>query len=252
MVERFNKTLATMLTGYVNEYHSNWDVLLPYVMMAYRSAEHETTGYTPNRLMLGREVSTPLDIIYELPNQVKPIPQNQWAWELQDKLESAHQIVQKYVSGQIMRQKKNHDKNVKWCQFKQGENVYVHFPLRAPGRSPKFTSQWWGPYQVLKKITDVTYEVDCGRGTRKQVIHADRMRPCPEQVLRGEMGVPSGSEVVGERCGKAERERSEDESLVDTPDLDIDDASETHVERHGRHKRPPAWLSDYVTDNQRW
>ncbi|CAG2253632.1 unnamed protein product [Mytilus edulis] len=59
MVERFNKTLATMLTGYVNEYHSNLDVLLPYVMMAYRSSQHETTGYTPNRLMLGREVSTP-------------------------------------------------------------------------------------------------------------------------------------------------------------------------------------------------
>jgi hypothetical protein len=41
-----------MLTGYVNEYHSNWDVLLPYVMMAYRSAEHKTTGYTPNRATL--------------------------------------------------------------------------------------------------------------------------------------------------------------------------------------------------------
>lgn len=27
MVERFSKKLATMLTGYVNEYHSNWDVL---------------------------------------------------------------------------------------------------------------------------------------------------------------------------------------------------------------------------------
>ncbi|CAG2214803.1 unnamed protein product [Mytilus edulis] len=63
MAERLNKTLATMLTGYVNEYHSNLDVLLPYVMMAYSSSQHETTGYTPNRL-LGREVSTPLDLIY--------------------------------------------------------------------------------------------------------------------------------------------------------------------------------------------
>jgi hypothetical protein len=29
-------------------------------MMAYRSAEHETTTPTPNMLMLGRETSTPL------------------------------------------------------------------------------------------------------------------------------------------------------------------------------------------------
>jgi transposase InsO family protein len=52
IVERFNKTLATMVSSYVNEHHTNWDILLPYVMMAYRPAEHETTGCTPNRLML--------------------------------------------------------------------------------------------------------------------------------------------------------------------------------------------------------
>ena len=63
MVERFNKTLATMLSSYVSEHHTNWDILLPYVMMAYRSADHETTVCTPNRLMLGREVTTPLDLI---------------------------------------------------------------------------------------------------------------------------------------------------------------------------------------------
>jgi hypothetical protein len=45
-------------------------------MMAYRSPEHETTGYIHNRLMLSRKVTTPLDLIYELPQQVKSIPQN--------------------------------------------------------------------------------------------------------------------------------------------------------------------------------
>lgn len=115
-----------------------------------------------------------------------------------------------------MRQKKNHDKNVKWCQFKQGQKVYVHFLLRAPARSPKFTSQWRDPYLVLKKLTDVTYEVNCGRGTSKQVIHVDRMRPCPEQIVRGEISVLSKPEVVGEICRETERERSENESLIET------------------------------------
>jgi hypothetical protein len=32
--------------------------------MAYRAAEHETMGNTPNYMMLGREVTTPLDIQY--------------------------------------------------------------------------------------------------------------------------------------------------------------------------------------------
>lgn len=38
MVERFNRTLTTMLSAFVNEHHSDWDVHLPYVMMAYRSS----------------------------------------------------------------------------------------------------------------------------------------------------------------------------------------------------------------------
>ena len=59
MVERFNRTLATMLRAFVNENQRDWDEQLPYVMMAYRSTEHETTGLTPNMLMLGRETATP-------------------------------------------------------------------------------------------------------------------------------------------------------------------------------------------------
>ena len=70
MVERFNKTLATMLSAYVNENHRDWDESIPYVMMAYRSSQHETTGFTPNMLMLGREVTTPLDIMYEMPSML--------------------------------------------------------------------------------------------------------------------------------------------------------------------------------------
>ena len=33
MVERFNKTLCSMLRAYINDNHSNWD-LPPYVVMA--------------------------------------------------------------------------------------------------------------------------------------------------------------------------------------------------------------------------
>jgi hypothetical protein len=56
-----------MLSANVDEHQKDWDVHLSYVMMAYRSTKHETTGCTPNSLMLGREVATPLDVMYEMP-----------------------------------------------------------------------------------------------------------------------------------------------------------------------------------------
>ncbi|CAG2214620.1 RNF213 [Mytilus edulis] len=87
MVERFNSTLANMLTASVDEHHWNWDCILPYVLMAYRSAHHETTGCTPYRMMLGLEVTTPVDLMYEVPDYFNKIQQNKWEWELQERME---------------------------------------------------------------------------------------------------------------------------------------------------------------------
>ena len=76
MVERNNRTILTMLSAFVNEHQNDWDEHLPYISMAYRAAEHETTGNTPNYMMLGREVTTPLDIQYCMPRSIAHIPQN--------------------------------------------------------------------------------------------------------------------------------------------------------------------------------
>jgi transposase InsO family protein len=142
MVERFNKTLVTMLSAYVNEHHSNWDSYLPYVMMAYRASVHETSGFTPNYMMLGREVSTPLDLMYEMPQATKFIPYNKWAWKLKETLEDAHRFVRENIDTAMMRKKNRyHDQKLSWQQFKP-DDVYVYFPLRKVGRSPKFTSYW--------------------------------------------------------------------------------------------------------------
>lgn len=66
---------------------------MPYVMMTYMSAEHETTTLTPNMLILGRETSTPLDLMHEMPSSIKMKPANMWVCELRERLEDAHRIV---------------------------------------------------------------------------------------------------------------------------------------------------------------
>lgn len=105
MVERFNKTLVTMLSAYVNVHHSDWDEHLPYVMMAYRTSLHEITGFTPNQLVLGREVSTPLDIMYEMPRSVQYAPRDQWAWQLKENMEPVHTFVRENLKRAMVRQK---------------------------------------------------------------------------------------------------------------------------------------------------
>ena len=67
MVERFNRTLGQELAKRCKDEQENWDKHLPLLLLAYRSAEHETTGYTPAQLMIGRDIRLPIDLMMERP-----------------------------------------------------------------------------------------------------------------------------------------------------------------------------------------
>ena len=207
MVERFNRTLAAMLSAYVSENHRDWDEQLPNVTMAYRSSEHETTGMSPNMLMFGREVSTPLDLVYELPNLSKPIPSNQWVWELRDRIERAHALVRQYTQQAMHRQKRNRDARMSYETFKIGDQVFVHFPVKKVCTSAKLTPFWRGPFKVTGKLSEVLCKVNCGRSNAEQMIHCDRIKLCRQQVLRGEL---EQSDIVGHEEGHAHEPENND------------------------------------------
>ncbi|KAM7314928.1 DDE-type integrase/transposase/recombinase [Ixodes scapularis] len=61
LTERLNKTIADMISMYVDVEHKTWDEVLPYVTFAYNTAVQETTGVTPFQLVHGRKVTTMLD-----------------------------------------------------------------------------------------------------------------------------------------------------------------------------------------------
>ena len=241
MVERFNRTLCTMLSAFVDENHRNWDKQLPLVMMAYRAAEHETTGMSPNRLMLGRETTTPLEIMYDMPPSVKSIPENQYVWELQEAMESAHKFVRTHTGRAILRQKKFHDSSLSYETYVEGDKVYVLFPVKKPGHSPKFTWYWKGPFEVKRKLCDVLYEVDCGRAGALQIIHTERMSKVKSQILWGEeILVPA--EIADEEADVEEQEPGR------TPSVDqSEEEEETRYTTRGRRVRKPEWYKDFVS-----
>jgi len=53
-VERFNRTLKTMIAKFVNGRQDNWDIYLPAFLYPYRTSPHKSTGHTPYEVMLGR------------------------------------------------------------------------------------------------------------------------------------------------------------------------------------------------------
>ena len=67
MVERYNRTLEMQLSKFADYNQKDWDVHIPMLLMAYRSAIHYTSGCTPAKLMLGRDLKLPIDLIHGRP-----------------------------------------------------------------------------------------------------------------------------------------------------------------------------------------
>lgn len=74
-VERFNRMFRAMLTAVVSPDQRDWDYDLRFLTVTYWATAHPATGFSPNFLMFRREVTLPVDVIYDCPRERKRYPQ---------------------------------------------------------------------------------------------------------------------------------------------------------------------------------
>lgn len=187
-VERFNRTLIVMLRGKLKDNQEDWDLQLPSCMMAYRSSVHESTGATPNELMLGREVEVPLDAVTELPPD-SPGLATDYAQALHQRLAVSHECARQTLKKSALRQKRNYDNKTAGEPFQVGDSVWLHQVRRKKGRNPKLDCPWEGPYLVTAALSDVVYRIQKSQRARPKVVHSDRMKPYLGPPLRNWVSV---------------------------------------------------------------
>ena len=88
MVERFNRTLEMQLSKFADHNQRDWDLHLPFLVMAYRSADHDSTGCSPSKMMLGREIKLPIDLMFGRPEEEPHQGASDYAHALQEKMEA--------------------------------------------------------------------------------------------------------------------------------------------------------------------
>ena len=150
LVERFNRTLLIMLAMFAGENRDDWNDLLPAVMMAYRSSVHESTGFSPYRLMFGEECTLPMDI--GLPRQDPDLPDtvsSPYAVWVRDALEVVFDQVRRHSGQAVQRQKRLYDQRMVRRLFAIGEWVMCYYP---PAKKCKLDSVWVGPYLVMSLV----------------------------------------------------------------------------------------------------
>jgi len=174
LVERFNRTLLQMMRCFVSQSQDNWDEHLHLLTGAYRSTPHTSTGLTPNRLMLGREVHLPQELIFGLQEKTS-CDYEDYIDKLSLSLQRCHNFAREFLKRSSENQKRLHDLRKNERTFETGDLVYVMDSAKKIGRSPKLQAQWKGPYIVNKRLSNVLYEVSNQKTT--SILHHDRLKP---------------------------------------------------------------------------
>ena len=218
LVERFNKTVANMLSAYSNENQDNWDDHLPYVMMAYRASVHESTKCTPNLLFLSREIYLPVDLMYGVSSTMRDLeycPSNYVEW-LRDVTMYAHEFARKNLKKAAIRQKKYFDRTSSDREFPVGSWVWWWFP---PKGKQKFGRGWTGPYLIIRKMSEITYEIQRQPTSRSRVVHVDSLKKYESwEMPRSWLTVPQRNVLdETENVSDISSSRSEHDSMEDSP-----------------------------------
>ena len=186
MVERLNRTLEQYLSVFVSKNQKDWDTKVPQFLVAFRSATHDTTGVTPARMFLGRDIVLPADITFgRSPEQHDDLVQ--YAHDLRKTLNEVHDFARERIRSNSDRMKARYDLKANERHFGVGDRVWLYNPRRSKGVSPKLQKDWEGPYTVITKINDVVYRIQKGPRLKK-IVHLNRLAP-----YQGRGQVPEGS-----------------------------------------------------------
>ena len=92
------------------------------------------------------------------------------------------QVIREQVRRRLkmVQAKQRHDYNKKRVpvRFDPGELVFIYKPVRKKGRSSKLMMCYWGPFRIVKRLSDLNYLVKgARRGARyTDVVHVARLK----------------------------------------------------------------------------
>ena len=178
--ERFNRTLIRMIKAYLKGEQTNWDRNLGCFAAAYRASQHESTGLTPNLLMLGREVRLPSEVMFgsgtSLPGE-EITSYGEYVDTLRSRMQMAHEIARKHLTSTAQKQKQDYDFKVHLKRYQAGDLVWVLSENTQLNLTPKLRRPYEGPYLVLKQINDLIYLIQFNQEGKRQIVHHNRLKP---------------------------------------------------------------------------
>lgn len=215
LAEKFNQTLATMLTGFLNKPRNDWDEHLRPIVFAYQTVIQASTGYSPAELVFPWRLRLPFNLellrtVNEDPNELSEFARNELY-----KLNDAYELAEKAMDKAHERQKTQHDKHKDDHNLQVGDQVYKKIAVPEKGRPKKFQYRYEGPFNVSKIYSEQLIEIS----------HPDdpalRFNTNVEKVFKA---TPRDPELLQLSHNKEKRERkivSEEKNNEEIENLDL-------------------------------
>ena len=166
--ERFNRTLMDAVRCFLGKKKQDqWDKYLQQIAMAIRASVNSSTGFTPNRLMLGREVNTPANLMFPCPKS-QSVDYGSYVNDLVENIQSAHDSARRNLKTSLKRIKKNYDLKILLRPYAEGDVVYLLDTAVSKGQSRKLSSPWKGPAIIIKKLSSYIYRVKLHKSVRSE------------------------------------------------------------------------------------
>ena len=179
-LERFHRTLNTLLRVYSDREDPEWEQYLPSAALAYNTKQHSSTGITPFSGMFGRECRLPIDLIIPTPDD-KSKDINVQVRDTLDRYKKMFNHVRNRNKAVIKRNAQLY--SGKLNQIEVGTRVWYLAPRKIPGKPLKLTDMWTGPFKVLSKPTAVLVEISPADYQGPTIItHMARVVICSDKV----------------------------------------------------------------------
>ncbi|GFU84992.1 retrovirus-related Pol polyprotein from transposon 412 [Trichonephila clavipes] len=104
MVERFNRTILHSVSLLVSSNQQDWDKKLPFSLLAYKNAIHETTGYFTSQMLFGHDLPLSADLLFSRPLDA-PLALEEYVEKLHARMKEMHHLARDKIG--IMASEKN-------------------------------------------------------------------------------------------------------------------------------------------------
>ena len=121
LVERFHRTLTSMLAKTTSPWGLDWDERLPYVLFSYRCSVQQSTGESPFFLVYGRDPQLPMEEALSKPSERCYLSSDDYRTKLVQALSDAWERAQKNIAAAQKQQKTQHDRKARMPKFALGD-----------------------------------------------------------------------------------------------------------------------------------